>query len=168
MTNSPDRLRRSVAVAALCVAAAGGLLAWSGVATSSQTAPPVRHGIIAFINSIEGVQVLRPASALTKPTVSGRDAIGTIVAREPAGTLILGETLAWEGQPWAGPNVSRQLVWLISINPAGGVRPATAAVKNKPYNFQIDIIDATTGRYLGDEEGASSSLPPLPSIPNHA
>ena len=77
------------------------------------------------------------------------------------GSEVLGASLAYATIPHFGSQ--RQLVWLVSIDPAGGlysVHPPQRAA-----NYCVQIIEANNGKWLMTSAGLSPSLPALAAIP---
>jgi hypothetical protein len=74
---------------------------------------------------------------------------------------VLGTGLAQDVLPYNGP--AAQLMWLVSIDPAGGLQSVHPPDRNA--NFYVAIVSATTGKCLMTSAGLVGGLSALPSIP---
>jgi hypothetical protein len=76
------------------------------------------------------------------------------------GSPILGTSLAYASGPLLG---SRRLVWLVSVDPAGGLH--SVSPPERLANYCVQVIDASTGKWIQTLAGLSPSLPALPPVP---
>jgi hypothetical protein len=170
---------RVVSILLLVVAAGLGTAAAAGAfATSSATTP-------LHVDSAHAVRALPqgdPASALMRRVLGGGSMTITPAARVPRtvgshaaersalawwrrghGSRVLGAALAYVTQPPLG---GRRLMWLVSLDLAGGLTnpggPSSGAPE--PDNFIVAFVNAKTGRVEMTTAGRSPSLPPLPLI----
>lgn len=157
----PSKAQRRLTLgAALIVCAAGTGVAAADGATA--TSPAVSSAVFAYINRSQGMTVLEPTSRISR--VSARNALSTAMARLNPGSKVMGETLAREYAPWTLPNQPQRLVWLVSVNAVGGpMRPSAA--RRLAFTFDVLVVDAETGKYLGNIDGAVPGMAPLPLLP---
>ena len=94
---------------------------------------------------------------VTKRAVAARVALKQLGRR---GSRVLGTSLAYVGIPG---HRRRALVWLVSVNPAGGLTSVSSA--SLRANFIVEMISARSHRWLMTSVGRSGQLPPLPNIP---
>jgi hypothetical protein len=107
-----------------------------------------------------GITPVRAGMASESATVTMTNAANTaLAALGRPGTQVLGQSLAYATVP---PAKTKALVWLVSLDPAGGIY--SVGLKSELANFCVAIIDARTGRWLMATVGSSKSLPALRPI----
>lgn len=157
-----------VAVTGFGVAAMAGAFA---PAASAQTAgharsapAAVRPLAAAMINAVVSDNATRIAPVAAN--IASRQP-GAVAARRTAlawvakpGTRVLGESLVYASTIRFG---SHQLVWLVSLNPAGGLHSVSGPPRTA--NFVVAMVSAKTGQWLMTAAGLSPTLPALPAIP---
>jgi hypothetical protein len=170
---------RVVSVLLLVVAVGLGIAAAAG-AFATPAATTQRH--VDTAHAVRALPQDDPASALMRrvlgggsmtitpatgqPGTVGSDAAGRSALawwRRGHGSRVLGAALAYVIQP---PQVRHRLMWLVSLDLAGGLTnpggPSSGAPE--PDNFIVAFADAKTGRVEMTTAGSSPSLPPLPFI----
>ena len=168
-----------VSVLLLVVAAGLGIAAATG-AFATPAATTQRHADTA--HAVRALPQDDPASALMRRVVGGGSMTITPTAGQPGtvasgaagrsalawwrrghGSRVLGAALAYVIQP---PQVRRQLMWLVSLDLAGGLTNPGGPASGAPGqdNFIVAFVDAKTGRVEMTTAGRSPSLPPLPFI----
>jgi hypothetical protein len=75
------------------------------------------------------------------------------------GSAVLGRSLAYVKLP--GDGGEKQLAWLISLNPAGGLLSVQAP--GRLANYCVAIVNAANGKWLMTTVGHSPTLPALPA-----
>jgi hypothetical protein len=162
---------RAKAWAGIGAVAAGGLTAALLVvvpsapsAQASVQANPVSAAMIRAMTTGNSTQVA-PVAARAAADLPAGSAVSSAAADRSAlawlpraGTEVLGESLAYVSTPRYG---SHQLVWLVSIDPAGGLG---SVYSGEADNFVVEVISAKTGQWLMTVAGKSPLLPALPAI----
>jgi hypothetical protein len=137
--------------------------------THADRAPPQDHPGSALMRRLlgngDGSMTITPAAH--RPHKVGSGAAGRSALaweRIGHGSRVLGTALAYVTQLL--PPSRPQLVWLVSLDLAGGLTnpggPSTGAPG--PDNLIVAFVDATTGQVGVTSAGYSALLPPLPVI----
>jgi hypothetical protein len=157
-----------LAAVAMGAAVVGGVFAAAPPAYAIAQAHPVSSTMIKAITSGSSTRIVRvpDAAQLRGTTVGQNTAEGAALAwlRRP-GTRVLGASLAYLSTPNFGPH---RLVWLVSLDPAGGIQTVAAPPGSRVVvteNYCMAIVSAATGQWLMTAAGKSGSLPALPKIP---
>jgi hypothetical protein len=155
-----------LAAVALGAAVAGGVFAAAPAYAVAQ-AHPVSSTMIKAITSGSSTRIVRVPDAVQRggTTIGQNTAESAALAwlRRP-GTRVLGASLAYLSTPNFGPH---RLVWLVSLDPAGGIQSVASPVGSPVVteNYCMAIVSAATGQWLMTAAGKSGSLPALPKIP---
>jgi hypothetical protein len=156
-----------LAAAALVVAVVAGVFAAAPPAYAMAQTHPVSSTMIRAITSgsTDRIVPVSDAAQLRGTTIgqSTADSAALGWLRRP-GTRVLGASLAYLSTPSFGPH---RLVWLVSLDPAGGMQ-TVAAPPGSPVvvteNYCIAVVNAATGQWLMTAAGKSRSLPALPKV----
>jgi len=162
----------ALAAAGLGAAVAAGVFASAPAANASPQSDPVSSAMISAITSGSSAHIVPVAAAGAQSAATAQPS-GTVSesAAETAaiaglgrpGTQVLGASLAYATMPVVGSN---QIVWLVSLDPAGGmVSVGSPAVVE---NYVVAIVNAQTGKWVMTAAGKSTSLPALPVVPQSA
>ncbi len=160
-----------LAAVGLAVAVAAGVFAAAPAAYAVAQAHPVSSTMIRTITSGSADRIVPVPDAAQPPGTIGQStaenaALGSL--RRP-GTRVLGASLAYLSTPNFGPH---RLVWLVSLDPAGGMQSVASPVGSPVVteNYCVAIVSAATGQWLMTAAGKSGSLPALPVVraPNAA
>lgn len=156
-----------LAAVTLGTAVAGGVFAAAPAAYAVAQTRPVSSAMISAITSGSADRIVPvPDAARLRGTTVGQStaqsaALGWM--RRP-GTRILGASLAYLSTPNFGPH---RLVWLVSLDPAGGLQNVAAPPGSRVAltdNYCVAVVSAATGQWLMTAAGRSGSLPPLPKV----
>jgi hypothetical protein len=150
------------AFAGVGIAALAGLFATALPASASAQANPVSTVMIKAMTAHTALQVssARPGAAVLATADMAQAQHSALAWLKRPGTQVLGTSLAYATVP---PVKSKKLVWLVSLDPAGGMY--SVGLKAIRANFCVAIIDARTGKWLMATVGSSGSLPALRTIP---
>jgi hypothetical protein len=157
-----------LAAVALGAAVVGGVFAAAPPAYATAQTRPVPSAMIKAITSGSSTRIVRvPDATRLRGTSIGLNtaesaALGWL--RRP-GTRVLGASLAYLSTPSFGPH---RLVWLVSLDPAGGMENVAAPPGSRVAvtdNYCVAVVNAATGQWLMAVAGKSGSLPALPKVP---
>jgi hypothetical protein len=153
------------------LAVVDGAFATTPAAGASVQANPVSSVMINAMTAGTSARIT-PLAAGSSAAMTAEKAAGTTVSQSLAngaalgmlrhpGSQVLGTSLAYATLPRYGSQ--RKLVWLVSVDPAGGLY--SIQPPQRLANYCVQIIDASTGKWLMMSAGRSPSLAALPEIP---
>jgi hypothetical protein len=109
--------------------------------------------------------VAAPGSVLDHPAASQAAALRTALGQEPHGSQVLGISLARVRGFGFGSDMTRaQLAWVVSVDPWGGGYGAGGGLACGRINYDVELIDPATGRWLMAQAGRRPGLRPLPQL----
>lgn len=134
-------------------------------ASASAQANPVSPTMIQAMTAGTSLRITplsNTAKSAVAPRVKDAAQVGPTAQAEVVrpGSPILGTSLAYASGPLLG---SQHLVWLVSVDPAGGLH--SVSPPERLANYCVQIIDASTGKWIQTLAGLSPSLPALPAVP---
>jgi hypothetical protein len=152
----------AAAVAASLALALTGTFTSAPAASAAVQANPVRPAMMRAMSEGSTTIVTAGAGASRLARISGARAEQAAMTwlRGWPGSRVLGESLGYATTMLFGRH---RLVWLVSVDPAGGLY----SVHNprEKANYVVELIDAASGRWLLTLAGRASGLPALPAIP---
>lgn len=147
----------TASAAAVLAGALTGAPAASAAAQSNPVAPAMMKAMSQGTTRIVAARAGASPMARTSE-VTAQSAAMTWLRFRP-GSRVLGESLAYASTPLLGQH---RLVWLVSVDPAGGLYSVHPPAREA--NFVVELIDASSGRWLMTLAGRSAALPRLPVI----
>jgi hypothetical protein len=134
----------------------GALASANPVATGTAQSDPVSSSMIAAVDQGSGTSITSAPKGVASAAVDH-----AALAEAPPGSKVLGTGLATAVVPYYGSAAQR--VWLVSVDPAGGLQSVNSP--DRTANYYVEIISAATGKWLMTAAGLAPGLSALPRIP---
>ena len=155
-----------LAAVALVAAVAADVFAAAPAAYAVAQAHPVSSAMISAVTAGSADRIV-PVSGAAQPRVTvgqGTAESAALASLRRPGTRVLGASLAYLSTPNFGPH---RLVWLVSLDPAGGLQSVAAPPGSRlvvTENYCVAVVSAATGQWLMTAAGRSGSLPAVPKV----
>lgn len=138
----------------------------SGTDTSGSIAATLPHGMVASINGTNVVLSTNLSSQAVASASVSQAAAAVSAQAETPGLVSAAQLVDLTSFEYPGG----RLVWAVDVIPAGGYTPrlngptsGASGLSSGTSNFQVDFVDAKSGRWLFDVEAYDPQLPPANS-----
>ena len=140
---------------------------------TATTPGPLPAALVNVVNSDGGGDSLSSPPSGDTASISESQAIATDLAELPSGSEILSASLMiYSNSDPTSVYASGMLVWALQDDLAGGIHPISGGPSgvagNQTLDYEVDFVNATTGKWQGGISGDSSGAPTMPTIPAQA